>query len=266
MVPRPRSLSSSETDAKVRRIKLTVAYDGHDFCGWAPQDGERTIHGTLSQAVCDLANEDADIVGASRTDSGAHAKGQVCHFDTIRPIQTSNWVRALNDLLPPDLRVIRALHVHSEFHSRFWARDRWYRYRIQTGQIDPFRTRYTHAYGRPLDAPAMHQAAQTFVGTHDFRAFTQLLGPADNTERTVHHIAVRQVRDEVWVDVLATAYARGMMRRLSGALFEVGRGSRDPATLKVLLGLQSGHRPVVLPAAGLCLMRVRHSRPTSRAG
>lgn len=255
--PKPPSWSWSAT----KRVKLVVAYDGTDFCGWAPQSGQRTVHGTLTETVRQVSGEESEITGASRTDSGAHAKGQVCHFDTTRPITLRNWVRAINDLAPDDLKVVSAQFVGPEFHSRFSATSRWYRYRISVGRPDPLRARYVHGYGRDLDAELMGRAAQTLVGEHDYFAFTQLIEPDEPTKREVFSIRVHRVGDEVWIDVAASAYARGMMRRISGALLEIGRGHRDPASLEVLLAQREKNKvawPVVLPANGLCLMKVRY--------
>lgn len=121
------------SNSLARRIKLTVAYDGTDFCGWAAQAGRRTVQSTLIEAVRRVSGEDTEIVGASRTDSGAHAKGQVCHFDTATPIEPARWTQALNRILPPDVAVCRAAYVSPRFHARFCAGDRRYRYRIATG-------------------------------------------------------------------------------------------------------------------------------------
>jgi tRNA pseudouridine38-40 synthase len=251
---------------KPRRVKLVVAYDGTDFCGWAPQNGQRTVHGTLTQAVRQVSGEDNEITGASRTDGGAHAKGQVCTFDTRRPIRTSNWVRALNDVLPRDLTTVAAQFVARDFHPRFWAIDRWYRYRFLVGTRDPFRTRYTHEVWRPLDVQAMDQAARTLIGEHDFRAFSQLLLPETNTVREVRAARARAVKDEIWVDIVGTAFVRGMMRRISGALWEIGRGRRPEDWIRSLLRAapaETGEWPPVLPAKGLTLMRVRYGRAPS---
>jgi len=255
--------------ATKRRIKLVVAYDGTDFCGWAPQEGERTVQSTLSLALSEAAGEDIEAVGASRTDSGAHAKGQVCHFDTSRPITPQNWIRAANDLLPPDIAVVDAKVVPEGFHSRFWAVDRWYRYRIRCRPRDPFEDRTSHWYGRRLDVSKMQLAATNLVGSHDFFAFTQLVPAEANTVRELFSVRVTEVSDEIRIDVVGTAFARGMMRRMSGGLFEVGRGRRSADSIAELL--QSGrsgkgHRPVVLPAKGLTLMRIRYGRhPRDRA-
>lgn len=260
-MPIPPSLNSSETNPK--RIKLIVAYDGFDFFGWAFQPDQRTVCGVLRSAIEAVSSEKVELVGASRTDSGAHAIGQVCHFDTTRAITLSNWIRALNDQLPPDLSVIKALVVHPQFHSRFWAYCRRYRYRILTGARDPHRARYSHYYGRPLDVAKMHEAAQKLVGEHDFLAFTQQLEEGERSVREIFSISVRQSRDEVWIDVAANAYARGMMRRISGALWEIGRGSREPEMLDVLLQQREKdqvHWPIVLPAEGLCLMKIHYPK------
>lgn len=256
------------SETKKRRVKFVVAYDGADFCGWAPQFGQRTVHATLNDAINQVSGEEVELTGASRTDSGAHAKGQVCHFDTSRPILTDKWVRATNDLLPSDLAVVSAKYVSDDFHSRFSAASRRYRYRILTGPRDPQRSRLTHWYGRPLDAQSMHFAAQKLVGEHDFLAFTQLIEPWQRTVREVFRIDVKQVRDEVWIEVVATAYARGMMRRISGALWEIGRGNRPAEWLDELLAQRvkaEVHWPIVLPANGLCLMQIRYkTRPKVR--
>lgn len=247
-----------------KRIRLTAAYDGTDFCGWAPQDGQRTVHGTLKDAVRQVSGEDCEITGASRTDSGAHARGQVCHFDTSNPMPVENWVRALNDRLPADLSVREAKRVHPDFHSRFWADRRWYRYRISQGIPDPFSDRFAYWWpGRELDVEAMAEAADFLKGSHDFYAFSQLIPPEVNTIRELFSVHVTRHGREVWIDVEGTAFLRGMMRRISGSLLEIGRHARDPKSLKRLLNHRASPErpwPVVLPAHGLCLMKVFYGR------
>ncbi|MDR3689943.1 MAG: tRNA pseudouridine(38-40) synthase TruA [Fimbriimonas sp.] len=247
----------------MKRIQLVVSYDGTDFRGWAAQTGQRTVQSTLREAVRRISGEEIEIVGASRTDSGAHAKGQVCHFDTEVPIEPEKWARILNRVLEPDVAVVTSKQVDASFHSRFCAKDRMYRYRISTSVRDPIRSRFAHHYGRPLDVRLMNQAARALVGDHDFVAFTEELDPSvENTRRTLFSIDVRQVRDEVWVDVVGTAFLRGMMRRIAGALLEVGRGYRPVEEVSRLLGEERNRLmwPVVLPANGLCLMRIRYGR------
>ncbi len=246
------------------RIKLVVAYDGTDFRGWAAQPGLRTVRGTLTEAVRIVSGEEIEIWGASRTDSGAHARGQVCHFDTEVGIPPEKWAQVLTRRLPNDLVVVGSGAVGSDFSARFMARDRFYRYRIGTGPRDPFRSRYVHTFGRALDVNAMQRAANHLLGRHDFLAFTEELEPTvTNTVRELYSFKVSQRRDEVWVDVVGTAFLRGMMRRMAGALLQVGRGSRPVEEVSKLLtkeGQETLEWPVVLPARGLCLMRVRYGR------
>jgi tRNA pseudouridine38-40 synthase len=247
----------------MKRIKLVVGYDGTEFCGWAAQAGQRTVQGTLREAVRRISGEEIEIVGASRTDGGAHAKGQVCHFDSEVNIEPWKWARVLNKLLETDLGVNSSQEVAADFHSRFSAQDRFYRYRISTGLRDPIRSRFVHEYGRELDLPKMQEAAKALQGDHDFKAFTEELDPhVENTRRVMISLVVRQIRDEVWVDVVGTAFLRGMMRRMAGALLEVGRGYRPVEEVGRLLSEERRNLqwPVVLPAKGLCLMRVRYGR------
>jgi tRNA pseudouridine38-40 synthase len=246
------------------RIKLVVSYDGTDFRGFAAQTGQRTVQSTLKEAVRLVSGEEIEIWGASRTDSGAHAKGQVCHFDSGVNIPPEKWARILRNVLPSDLAVLSSKRASEAFHSRFSADSRYYRYRILLKTVDPLRSRYTHFYHSDLDVEKMSQAASALVGDHDFRAFTEELDPlVENTRRTLHSFKVRASKDEVWVDVVGTAFLRGMMRRMSGALFEVGRGNRPVEEVSRLLDPEERNRlqwPVVLPARGLCLMRVQYGR------
>ncbi len=247
----------------MRRIQLVVSYDGTEFCGWAAQTGQRTVQSTLREAVRRISGEEIEIVGASRTDSGAHAKGQVCHFDTKVNIEPAKWTRILNKVMAPDIAVVSSKQVDDSFHSRFSAMDRFYRYRISTAQRDPFRSRFVHVYGRPLNLQDMQEASKALVGDHDFLAFTEELDPhVENTRRVLYSVNVSQVRDEVWVDVVGTAFLRGMMRRMAGVLLEVGRGYRPVEEVSRLLTEERNSLmwPVVLPANGLCLMRIRYGR------
>ncbi|HVT12189.1 MAG TPA: tRNA pseudouridine(38-40) synthase TruA [Fimbriimonadaceae bacterium] len=246
------------------RLKFIVAYDGTDFRGWAISPGHRTVQDVLTQAIHRVSGEQVEVIGASRTDSGAHAKGQVCHFDTEVPIPVHDWPRVVNRILPADVSVLSASRVGPDFHSRFCAEDRWYRYRIRIGGRDPFESRYAYDHGRPLDLEMMQAAGKLLEGRHDFRAFTEELQPhIDNTVRTLRRVDVKSVHDEIWIEIGGTAFLRGMMRRISGALLEIGAGRRDPDTMPDLLGekREGMHWPVVLPAKGLTLIRVRYGNP-----
>lgn len=246
------------------RTKLVVEYDGTDFCGWAAQAGLRTVQGTLKDAVRQVSGEDCEIVGASRTDSGAHALGQVCHFNANVVIPPENWLRALNAVLPEDLAIRQALKVGSEFNSRFCANDRWYRYRILSGSRRPLKARFAHSEWRELELAPMQEAARLLVGRHDFALFTANLDPSvENTVRELFSVEVSQMNGETRIDIVGTAFLRGMMRRISGGLMEVGLGKRAVSSIKELLAQPHNinvQLPVVLPAKGLTLMKVRYGR------
>jgi tRNA pseudouridine38-40 synthase len=246
------------------RVRLDLAFDGTDFSGWATQPDRRTVQGTLTEAVRQISGEDVEIQGASRTDAGAHARHAVAHFDSGVAIPGEKWERILNARLPLDISILKSRTVPETFNARFCVIDRWYRYRIVTGPRLAHRSRWAYDYNRPLNLSAMQLAASQLQGEHDFRAFTEELEPTvHNTVRHLFQFKVSQVRDEVWVDVTGTAFLRGMMRRMSGCILEVGRGYRNVEEVSKLLNIQERNEldwPVVLPARGLCLMRVRCGR------
>lgn len=247
-----------------KRVKLTVAYDGTDFCGFAPQREQRTVHGTLTEAVRRATGEELEITGASRTDGGAHAYGQVAHFDTDNPMPAEKWRLVLNRVLPEDCRIANAEQVDSDFHSRFSASNRIYQYRILLHEFDPFRKRYAHTYWKELDLERMKEAATYLVGTHDFRGYTEEVGPEVlNTVRRLHSVKVEEIDQQVSITIDGTAFLRGMMRRMAGMLFEIGRHHRPVLDAKRLLTEERDQMqwPVVLPARGLTLMEIRYDIP-----
>ena len=248
----------------MNRIHLTIAYDGTDFCGFAPQQDQRTVHGTLTEAVRRATGEDVVLVGASRTDGGAHAYGASAHFDTVNPMPADTWRLVLNKVLPEDCRIVLSAQVLDDFHARFSATSRVYRYRFLLNEFDPFRRRYAHVFWKDLDVNLMRSASAALLGEHDFRGYTEEVGPEVlNTKRTLHRVEVEQVDDEIRFTVQGTAFLRGMMRRMAGMLFEIGRGHRPLKDCARLLTEERDRMqwPVVLPAKGLTLMEVRYDMP-----
>jgi len=178
-------------------------------------------------------------------------------------MKSEDWARVLNRVLDEDIRVVASSEVAPEFHSRFCAHARHYRYRIVNTGPTPFNLRYGHYWWGNIDVQSMADAARVLEGEHDFRAFTQDLGPeVENTVRTLYSVNVKRVRNEIWIDIAGTAFLRGMMRRISGCLLEIGRGRRPASDVGVLLSDQrdSVHWPEVLPAKGLTLMRITYGR------
>lgn len=260
MLPRPQCWSLSTR----KRVRLTVAYDGTDFCGFAPQRDQRTVHGTLTEAVRRATGEDVEIVGGSRTDGGAHAYGAAAHFDTANPMPVETWRVVLNRVLDEDCRIVESEEVPPDFHARFSATSRVYRYRILLDESDPFRRRYAHVYWKDLDFDKMQMAATSLLGEHDFRGYTEEVGPdVLNTRRRLYRVVLTRVEDEIHFEVDGIAFLRGMMRRMAGMLFEIGRAHRPPEDAARLLTEERDRMqwPIVLPAKGLTLMRINYGVP-----
>ncbi len=246
------------------RIKAIVSYDGTDFCGWASQAGLRTVQSTLTEAIRRVSGEEIEIAAASRTDAGAHAIGQVFHFDSGVKIPEYGWMRAINDLLPKDVAIQKLKLVSTEFHARFSARDRWYRYRISEGIRNPVEQRFSYLQWQSLNVERMQIAGKGLLGRHDFRAFTAELEPwIENTFREMRKIEISRVGKEIRIDIVGTAFLRGMMRRIAGGLMEAGLGKRSCESLHDLTLKPERNEqdlPVVLPASGLMLMKVRYGK------
>ncbi|HWP31680.1 MAG TPA: tRNA pseudouridine(38-40) synthase TruA [Fimbriimonadales bacterium] len=251
-------------ERKVKRIKLVVQYDGTDFCGWAEQSQVRTVQGTLKESIRRAIGEEVELRGASRTDSGVHATGQVCDFATHVPIPSEKWPRILNRLLPMDMRVYRASFVPLRFHSRFFARSRVYEYRmVEDEHPNPMISRYVFNAGYSLDVEAMNSCAQLLLGTHDFSGFAIGVQEIENPVRTMLVANVNRVRDEVRIRLEATAFLRGMVRKIAGALWEIGRGKRSVEEFEALLQKEvwmKSKPPRVLPPKGLTLVKVKYGR------
>lgn len=256
------SNSSTRLDKNWRRVRLKIEFDGTDFCGWAEQPGLRTVKGTLKSSIHRVTGEEVDLRGASRTDSGAHALGFVADFATQNAMPAENWTVAVNAQLPDDIRIAEASFAPWEFHSRFFARSRTYEYRIaESYKVEPSKARFVHADGRRIDLESASQALEAIIGWRDFRAFGEELEGLENPVREVKRATLRRIGSEVRLRVEATAFIRGMMRRIAGGLFEVGIGKRSIEDFANLLDLKKRERlkwPVVLPAKGLCLLRVSY--------
>jgi len=217
----------------------------------------------LKEAIRKISSEEIETTGASRTDSGTHALGQVCHFDTSVGIPIGDWPRALNRVLPEDVSVLKARTVPTAFHARQSALGRHYRYRILLGSRDPLRMRAALHYGRPVDLVAMQRCAEALVGENDFRAFSEEVPVDATTFRRLDSVDLKIIGDELRINIKGNAFLRGMMRRIAGGLLEVGRGHRSESDFCRLLDPEQRNSiqwPVVLPAKGLTLVRVIYGR------
>ena len=246
----------------VRILKLTVEYDGTDFCGYQAQGkGERTVQSVLAEALATLSpREELTLYGAGRTDTGVHALGQVVSFQTESGLPIDRWAIALNSLLPPDISIARAEEASEGFHARFSARQRHYRYLIWTRRTrSAVWGRYSLHYRRPLEIVTMREAAKLLIGTHDFASYARGGGnPGMTTVRDLRRLSVHRFSNGLLISATATGFLRTMVRNLAGALITVGAGDLPPEALTEILNLRDRSRNPIPPAAphGLCLLRV----------
>lgn len=246
------------------RLKIVISYDGTEFHGFQRQAGLPTVQGELERALAAVLRRPVEVTGASRTDAGVHACGQVAHFDW-EPQQSfppDRLARALSGRLPRSVSIHSASPVPDDFHARHSARWKIYRYRIATGAVrDPFLARYAlHRPGR-LDLEAMREAALAFVGRHDFTSFCSSRTSAGDKVRRVDLVAVREAEGgQLAVDVAGDGFLHNMVRILVGTLLEIGRGRRRPEEVSAVLAARD--RRLAGPTApphGLCLQRIGYA-------
>lgn len=252
----------------MRNIKLTLAYDGTDYYGWAIQPKLPTIQGTVVDVLEKITQERIRLHGCGRTDAGVHALGQVAHFKTRSSIPTENLQRALNSLLPLSIRVVAAREVPADFHARWHAEAKTYRYRIFRAPVcPPFVWRYVYHYPFPLDVAAMEHALPHFLGEHDFTSFSSWASEGDEEKNKVRTVWSAELTapdsdNELVFTIRGRAFLRHMVRKIVGTLIEVGKGRLGEGDIGRIFGArdrtQSG--PTV-PASGLCLVSVDYPEP-----
>ena len=218
------------------RIALGLEYDGSRFCGWQTQPNACAIQDALEVALTEIASEPITTASAGRTDTGVHALAQVVHFDTHATRPESAWVRGVNALLPPAVSVRWAREVAPEFHARFCAHARRYRYVLLNRAVRPGlaagRVGWFHA---PLDLDAMQSAANQLLGEHDFSAFRASECQAKTPVRTLIELSIRRANDLVLFDLRANAFLHHMVRNIIGGLVYVGKGKYPPEWMGEIL-------------------------------
>lgn len=224
-----------------RRYALGVEYDGTAYNGWqrlvaAGSRDDRSVQGALESALSFVAGHPVDVVCAGRTDAGVHAEVQVVHFDSPAARSVRGWVLGTTTRLPPDVCIRWCVPVPADFHARFSARARRYRYRILNRPVRPALGRQYLAWERrPLDADAMHRAAQALLGENDFTSFRTVHCQAPHARRELQAIAVRRQGDVVEIEVQANAFLHHMVRNIVGSLLPIGRGERPESWMGELL-------------------------------
>jgi tRNA pseudouridine38-40 synthase len=262
----------------MRNIKLIVAYDGTDFSGWQSQPGQCTIQGTLTDVLEKLTQRRLTIHAAGRTDAGVHAAGQVVNFKTQASLSAEEFQRAFNALLPPSIRINAAEEMGPDFHSRWSALAKTYRYRIFRGRVvPPFLWRYVQHDPFELNFDAMAEAARCFVGEHDFTSFAASTGSEeDDREREATRIIYcsellrakdrdSRVPADEWAYVIrGKSFMRYMVRKIVGTLMDVGRGKLSPSDLPELFAARDRSKSgATMPPHGLCLESVEYPDPAN---
>jgi tRNA pseudouridine38-40 synthase len=245
----------------LRRLRLTLAYDGTDFHGWQIQPGLPTIQGELQRVLGEIEGRPVVAHGSGRTDAGVHALEQVASLDLQNPIPTDNLRRAMNRLLPPAIRVLRVEEAPPDFHARFSARSKLYEYRLWRAEVcPPLLYRYVYHHPFPLNLEAIREAAPLLEGTRDFRALAAAGGDdeqEDTRPRTIFSSRLHTEGD-LWVyRVCGSGFLRHMVRNIAGTLLEVGKGNLKPEDIPGIL--EAGERRHAGPTAaarGLFLVRV----------
>jgi tRNA pseudouridine38-40 synthase len=245
----------------MRNIKLTLCYDGTEFHGWQSQPGLRTVQQVLEDALEQLTGVRPSTTASGRTDAGVHALGQVVHFLTASRHEPETFVRALNALMPRDVRVLEARELPQAFHATLDARSKRYRYVIDNGRVaSPFQLRYSWHVPTPLDVPAMNRAGQRLLGRHDFRSFETDWPNRTSSVRTIHDLTVDRREELVRIEVEADGFLYNMVRSIAGTLMLVGRGKRPEEWVSDVLTAES--RVAAGPTAppqGLFLVKVCYS-------
>ena len=247
-------------------FKITLQYDGTDFHGWQRQGELRTVQGELTNALSQIDSRQVTVHGSGRTDAGVHALGQVASANLQKQITADKLRAAINGNVGKDLRALEVETVSDDFHARYSALEKTYRYRIVNGPvISPFLVRYAHQDARPLDLERMQQAARLFLGEHEWSAFSSAQTDAETKVRTITSLNVSETGDEVshsrMIDITISAdgFLRYMVRSIVGTLMAVGRGEMDDGL--VGRAISEGERSLVAataPACGLTLVSVRY--------
>lgn len=247
---------------------IVLQYDGTAYHGWQVQPGEATIQGELEEVLRRIARHPVHVEGAGRTDAGVHALGQTAAFTLDTRMAPDEIRRALNSLLPRDIRVVRAEEVPPDFHPRYQAQTKIYYYQIFTGAVmSPFLRPHAHHHRGALDSDRMRQAARCFLGTHDFSAFCAADSEVRDKVRTVLAADLFRQGDLLVFVVQATGFLKQMVRTMAGTLIEAGRGRIEPGGIEgIIRSRDRGRAGPTAPARGLFLYRVIYPGTVSKSG
>lgn len=240
-----------------KRVRLIVAYDGTNYHGWQIQNNGITIESKLNRALTDLFQEEIEVIGASRTDSGVHALGNVAVFDTTSRMPAEKVSYALNQRLPEDIRIQWSEEVAADWHPRHCESRKTYEYRIYRGQFPlPTKRLYSLFSYHTFDVAKMQEAAGYLVGEHDFKSFCQVGAQVQSTVRTLYQAQVEEQGADLVIRVCGNGFLYNMVRIIAGTLMEVGQGKRKPEDILAILAARDrAAAGPTAPAHGLTLIK-----------
>ena len=244
----------------MRRIKIIVSYDGTNYCGWQIQPNGITIEGVLNKALKKLTTQDTFVIGASRTDSGVHAYGNVAVFDTASTIPGKNFAAALNQRLPEDIVVVESEEVPLDWHPRYQNSHKTYQYNIVNERtIIPTKRLTNYFVSFPLEIKKMNEGAKYLVGEHDFVSFCSIKAEVESTVRTITDLDIEQDGSKITIRIRGNGFLYNMVRIIAGTLIRVGRGFYGPEEVKKMLDAKERtNAAVTAPANGLVLVGIEY--------
>lgn len=247
----------------MKRVRIVVAYDGTNYCGWQVQPNGITIEEVLNERLRKLTGEDVHIIGASRTDSGVHALGNVAVFDTESSIPPERMAYALNQRLPEDIVAVRSDEVEPDWHPRYQdVVMKTYEYHIHNAPVpNPLKRRYSTHVSFPMDIEKMREGAGYLVGEHDFASFCNIKTNVEDTVRTISSIEICQSGEEITIRVRGNGFLYNMVRIIAGTLIRVGRGFYTPERVKEILEERERTAAgVTAPPEGLVLVSIEYGK------
>ena len=242
----------------MRNIKLTIAYDGTEYCGWQIQKNGKTLQETIEKAIKKTFSENRRVQGASRTDAGVHARGQVAHFKIKKDVAAEKISAALNQNLPNDIVILKSEEVSEEFHSQYDAKTKTYLYYLHNSKIrDIFKDKYCWRVPYKLNINCMKKEAKVLLGEHDFKAFQATRKIEKNSIRTIISIKITKNKDIVVFEISGNGFLYNMVRNIVGTLVDFGRGYFAPSEMKkILSGKDRKKSGPTAPAKGLFLEKI----------
>lgn len=244
----------------MRNIKLTIEYDGTNYCGWQIQKNAKAVQDVITEAITKITGHKITLYGASRTDSGVHAKGQVANFRTRSRMTPYQFIKALNSNLPNDIAIRAAKEVSKPFNSMYDARSKNYRYTLLNSPVPTALDRNFY-YFAPyrISLAKMRKAARYLAGEHNFRAFATKSSAKENCVRKIYSIKITGKNDYIYIDIKGNGFLYNMVRTIVGTLLLIAQGKMKPEDIKEILKSQDRKKAgPTAPAKGLCLLRVSY--------